>query len=91
MFIFWLADSGVGLRRTGPFQGTDVCNAVPGEILRRQTILNWESIRLRDYYTEVLQQELNEIKETEEVYYHIEIHDEIRSKWLFSLFKFSVA
>ena len=30
--------------------------------------------RLRDYYTEVLQQELDEIKETEEIYYHIEFH-----------------
>ena len=31
---------------------------------------------LRDYYTEVLQQELNEIKEPEEIYYHIENLDE---------------
>ena len=32
--------------------------------------------RLRDYYTEVLQQELNQIKEPEEIYHHIEFHDE---------------
>ena len=31
---------------------------------------------LRDYYTEVLQQELNDIKEPEE--YHIEFQDETR-------------
>ena len=33
---------------------------------------------LRDYYTEVLQQELNEIKEPEEIYYHVEFHDETK-------------
>ena len=33
----------------------------------------------RDYYAEVLQQELNEIKEPEELYYRIEIQDE--TKW----------
>ena len=33
---------------------------------------------LRDYYTEVLQQELNEIKEPEEIYYHIEFQDETK-------------
>ena len=31
---------------------------------------------LGDYHTEVLQQELNETKEPEEIYYHIEFHDE---------------
>ena len=31
---------------------------------------------LRDYYTEIVQQDLNEIKEQEEMYYHIEFHDE---------------
>ena len=31
---------------------------------------------LRDYYTEVLQQELNNIKEPEEIYYHNEFKDE---------------
>ena len=33
---------------------------------------------LRDYYVKVLQQELNEIKEPEELYYHIEFQDETR-------------
>ena len=33
---------------------------------------------LRDYYTEVLQQELNEIKEPEEIYYHIEFQGETK-------------
>ena len=33
--------------------------------------------RLGDYYTEVLQQELNEIKEFEEIYYN-EFHDETK-------------
>ena len=32
--------------------------------------------RLGDYYTEVIQQELNKIEEPGEIYYHIEIHDE---------------
>ena len=31
---------------------------------------------LRDYHTEVLQQELNEIKHSEEIYYHFEFQDE---------------
>ena len=31
--------------------------------------------RLGDYYTDVLQHELNEIKETEEIYYHVELQD----------------
>ena len=44
---------------------------------------------LRDYYTEVLQQELNEIKEPEEIYY-IEFHDETkREVYLFELQIFS--
>ena len=30
---------------------------------------------LIDYYTEVLQQELNEIEEPEEIYYHVEFQD----------------
>ena len=34
--------------------------------------------RLGDYYTKVLQQELNEIKEPEEIYVHIEFHDETK-------------
>ena len=34
--------------------------------------------RLRDYYTELLQKELNEIKEPAEIYYHIEFNDEIK-------------
>ena len=34
--------------------------------------------RLIDYSTEVLQQEMNEIEEPEEIYYHIEFHDEIK-------------
>ena len=33
---------------------------------------------LRDYYTEVLQQELNEIKEPEEMYYLIAFPDETK-------------
>ena len=33
---------------------------------------------LRDFYTEVLQQELKEIKETEEIYCHIDFQDEIK-------------
>ena len=33
---------------------------------------------LRDYYTEVVQQALNEIKEPEELYYRIEIQDETK-------------
>ena len=33
---------------------------------------------LRDYYTKVLQQELNEIKEPEEMHYHIEFQDETK-------------
>ena len=33
---------------------------------------------LRDYYTEVLQQDLNEIKEPEEIYNHIEFQDETK-------------
>ena len=33
---------------------------------------------LWDYYTEVLQQELNEIKEYEEIYSHIEFHDKTK-------------
>ena len=32
----------------------------------------------RDYYTEVRQQDLNEIKEPEEIYYHIEFQDETK-------------
>jgi len=35
---------------------------------------------LGDYYTEVLQQELNEIKEPVELYYHIEFNDETKGK-----------
>ena len=31
--------------------------------------------RLEDYYTDVLQQEINEIKELEEIYYHIKFQD----------------
>ena len=34
--------------------------------------------RLGDYYAEVLQQELNEIKLPEEIYYHIKFHDETK-------------
>ena len=34
--------------------------------------------RLGDYYTEVLQEELNAIKEPEEIYYHIDFHDETK-------------
>ena len=34
--------------------------------------------RLRDYYTGVLQQELNEIKKPEEIYYHIQFQDETK-------------
>ena len=34
--------------------------------------------RLGDYYTDVLQQELSEIKEPEEIYYHIEFQNEIK-------------
>ena len=34
--------------------------------------------RLGDYYTDVLQQELNEIKEPEEIYHHIELQDETK-------------
>ena len=33
---------------------------------------------LRDFYTEVLQKELNKIKEPEEIYYHIEFQDETK-------------
>ena len=33
---------------------------------------------LRDYYTEVLQRKLNEIKEPEELYYQIEFQDETK-------------
>ena len=33
---------------------------------------------LRDYYAEVLQQELNGIKEPEEIYLQVEFQDEIR-------------
>ena len=36
--------------------------------------------RLRDYYAEVLQQELNEIKELEELYFHIECQDETKKE-----------
>ena len=35
---------------------------------------------LRDYYTEVLQQELNEIKEPEEICYHIDFQDETKKE-----------
>ena len=35
---------------------------------------------LRTYYTEVLQQEMNEIKEPEEIYYHTEFRDETKRK-----------
>ena len=35
--------------------------------------------RLGDYYTDVLQQELNEIKEPEEINYHIEFKDETKT------------
>ena len=31
-----------------------------------------------DDYTELLQHDLNEIKETEEIYYHIEFDDETK-------------
>ena len=31
--------------------------------------------RLGDYYTELLQQELNDFKEREEIYYRIELKD----------------
>ena len=34
--------------------------------------------RLGDYYTELQYQELIEIKEPEEIYYHIEFHDETK-------------
>ena len=34
--------------------------------------------RLGDYYTDVLEQELNKIKETEEMYYHIGFLDETK-------------
>ena len=34
--------------------------------------------RLEDYYTDVLQQELNEIKEPAEIYYHNEFQDETK-------------
>ena len=34
--------------------------------------------RLGDYYTDVLQQELNEIKEPEEMFYHIEFQDDTK-------------
>ena len=40
---------------------------------------------LGDYYTEVLQQKLNEIEESEKIYYHIEFDDE--TKWEVSPFK----
>ena len=33
---------------------------------------------LRDYYTEILQQELNKIEEPEEIYYHTEFQDETK-------------
>jgi len=33
---------------------------------------------LGDYYTEVLQQELNKIREPAELYYHIEFNDETK-------------
>ena len=33
---------------------------------------------VRDNYTEILQQELNEIKEPEELYYHIEIQEDAK-------------
>ena len=33
---------------------------------------------LRDYYAKVLKQELNEIKDSEEIYYHIEFQDETK-------------
>ena len=33
---------------------------------------------LEDYYTEVLQQKLNETKEPEEIYYHFEFQDETK-------------
>ena len=33
---------------------------------------------LGDFYTELLQQELMEIKEPEEIYYHNEFHDETK-------------
>ena len=36
---------------------------------------------LRDHYTEVLQQELNEIKDPREMYYHIESQDEIKRQF----------
>ena len=32
----------------------------------------------KDCYTEVLQEELNEIKEPEEMYYHLEFHDKTK-------------
>ena len=34
--------------------------------------------RMGDYYTDVLQQELNEIKEPEEIFYPFEFQDEIK-------------
>ena len=36
--------------------------------------------RLGDYCTEILQQELNGLKEPEEIYYHIEFHDETKKE-----------
>ena len=35
---------------------------------------------LGDFYTEILKQELNEIKEPEEINHHIEFHDEIKKE-----------
>ena len=34
--------------------------------------------RVGDYYTELLLQEMSEIKESGEIYYHIEFHDETK-------------
>ena len=35
---------------------------------------------LRESYTEVLQQEKIELKEPEDIYYHIELHDETKGE-----------
>ena len=36
--------------------------------------------RLGDYYKEVLQEEMNKVKESEEIYHHFEFHDEAKRK-----------
>ena len=43
---------------------------------------------LRDYYTEVLQQEVNEIKEPEEIYYHLGFQN--KTKREVNLFKLRI-